>query len=89
MVLCAGSKEQLDADTDQILSLSRQKMCQMAVLKYQQTDGLNTVLPIGTRKINASVPSPLRALPCLCPLRCRKSRTRAVSTLEKMPFPIT
>ena len=53
MVLCAGSKEQLDADTDQILSLSRQKMCQMAVLKYQQTDGLNTVLPIGTRKINA------------------------------------
>lgn len=53
MVLCADSKEQLDADTDQILSLSRQKMCQMAVLKYQQTDGLNTVLPIGTRKINA------------------------------------
>ncbi len=53
MVLCAGSKEQLDADTDQILSLSRQKMCQMAALKYQQTDGLNTVLPIGTRKINA------------------------------------
>lgn len=25
----------------------------MAVLKYQQLDGLNTVLPIGTRKINA------------------------------------
>lgn len=53
MVLTADTKEQLDADTDQILSLSRQKMCQMAVLKYQQTDGLNTVLPIGTRKINA------------------------------------
>ena len=53
MALCADSKEQLDADTDQILSLSRQKMCQMAVLKYQQTDGLNTALPIGTRKINA------------------------------------
>ena len=28
-------------------------MCQMAVLKYQQMDGLNTVLPIGTRKISA------------------------------------
>ena len=25
----------------------------MAVLKYQQMDGLNTVLPIGTRKLNA------------------------------------
>ncbi len=53
MVLCAESKEQLDADTDTILSLSRQKMCQMAVLKFQQLDGLNTVLPVGTRKINA------------------------------------
>ena len=38
---------------DAVLSLSRQKMCQMAVLKFQQLDGLNTVLPIGTRKINA------------------------------------
>ena len=27
--------------------------CQLAVLKYQQLDGLNTVLPIGTRKIDA------------------------------------
>ena len=52
MVLTADTKEQLDTDTEQILSLSRQKMCQMAVLKYQQTDGLNTALPIGTRRIN-------------------------------------
>lgn len=28
-------------------------MCQLAVLKFQQFDGLNTVLPIGTRRINA------------------------------------
>ena len=28
-------------------------MCQFAVLKFQQIDGLNTVLPIGVRKINA------------------------------------
>lgn len=53
LVITTDSKEQLDADTDVILSLSRQKMCQMAVLKFQQLDGLNTVLPIGTRKINA------------------------------------
>ena len=52
MVLTADTKEQLDMDTEQILSLARQKMCQMAVLKYQQMDGLNTALPIGTRKIN-------------------------------------
>lgn len=28
-------------------------MCQLATLKFQQFDGLNTVLPIGTRRINA------------------------------------
>ncbi len=28
-------------------------MCQLAVLKYQQYDGLNTVLPIGTRRIDS------------------------------------
>ena len=52
MVITADSKEQLDQDTEAILSTARKHMCQLAVLKYQQLDGLNTVLPIGTRKIN-------------------------------------
>ena len=52
MVHTADTKEQLDADTESILSIARKHMCQMAVLRYQQTDGLNTVLPIGARKIN-------------------------------------
>ncbi len=49
----ADSLEELDQETDRILSTARTKMCQIAPLKYQQLDGLNTVLPIGTRKINA------------------------------------
>ena len=53
MVITADTKEQLDTDTEAVLSAARKRMCQMAVLKYQQMDGLNTVLPIGTRKINA------------------------------------
>ena len=52
MVHTADTKKQLDADTESILSIARKHMCQMAVLRYQQTDGLNTVLPIGARKIN-------------------------------------
>ena len=52
MVITADTKEQLEQDTETILSTARKHMCQMAVLKYQQLDGLNTVLPIGTRKIN-------------------------------------
>jgi len=32
---------------------ARKHLCQFAVLKYQQMDGLNTVMPFGTRKIDA------------------------------------
>ena len=53
MVITADTKEQLDQDTETVLSTARKHMCQMATLKYQQTDGLNTVLPIGTRRIDA------------------------------------
>ncbi len=53
MEVMADSLEELDQETDRILSTARTKMCQIAPLKYQQLDGLNTVLPIGTRKINA------------------------------------
>ena len=53
MVISADSLEQLESDTEMILSTARKHMCQMAVLKYQQLDGLNTALPIGVKKINA------------------------------------
>ncbi len=53
MVHMADSKEQLDSDTEELQSIARKHLCQLAVLRFQQTDGLNTVLPIGARKINA------------------------------------
>lgn len=53
MMVMAESMEDLEQETDRILSTARTKMCQIAPLKYQQLDGMNTVLPIGTRKINA------------------------------------
>ena len=52
MVLTADTKEQLDADTETVQAIARKHMCQLAVLKYQQLDGLNTVLPIGSRRID-------------------------------------
>ena len=52
MVLTADSKEQLDSDTEAVQAVARKHMCQLSVLKFQQLDGLNTALPIGTRKIN-------------------------------------
>lgn len=53
MVHMADTKEQLDSDTDTLLSIARKHLCQLSVLKWQQVDGLNTVLPYGLRKINA------------------------------------
>ena len=44
MVLTADNKEQLDADTETVQAIARKHMCQLAVLKYQQLDGLNTCL---------------------------------------------
>ncbi len=53
LVHMADTKEQLDSDTDTLLSTARKHLCQLSTLKWQQVDGLNTVLPYGLRKINA------------------------------------
>ena len=52
MVHTADTKEQLDNDTESILTTARKHLCQFATLKYQQMDGLNTAMPYGTRKID-------------------------------------
>ena len=53
MVHTADTKEQLDNDTEALLTIARKHLCQLGVLNFQQLDGLNTVMPFGTRKINA------------------------------------
>ena len=53
MVHMAETKEQLDSDTETLLSVARKHLCQLSTLKWQQADGLDTVLPYGLRKINA------------------------------------
>lgn len=53
MVHTAETKEQLDNDTEALLTTSRKHLCQFGVLKFQQMDGLNTVMPFGVRKVDA------------------------------------
>jgi len=53
MVHIADSKEQLDSDTETLLTTARKHLCQFSTLTYQQMDGLNTALPYGLRKIHA------------------------------------
>ena len=57
IALVADSKEQLDNDTDEMLSIGQEHLCQFAVMTYQQTEGLHTALPFGVRQV-----SPYRTL---------------------------
>lgn len=58
LMVTADTKEQLDSDTESILALARQKMCQMAVLTCQQLDGLKTVLPLHLLRRKCHLPQP-------------------------------
>lgn len=53
LVHLSDSYKKLNEDTETLLSIGRKHLCQLSVLKFQQEDGLNTVLPYGLRKIAA------------------------------------
>ena len=72
LVHTADTKEQLDADTDTLLTIARKHLCQFATLKYQQMDGLNTALPIGHRKIHALRTLTTESLAVLMPFRVQE-----------------
>ena len=72
MVHTADTKEQLDNDTETILTTARKHLCQFAVLKYQQMDGLNTALPFGLRKIDAMRTLTTESLAVFIPFRVQE-----------------
>jgi type IV secretory pathway VirB4 component len=72
LVHTADTLEELDSDTEAILTTARKHLCQMSVLKYQQLDGLNTALPIGVRKIEALRTLTTESLAVLVPFRVQE-----------------
>jgi len=72
LVHIADSRDQLDSDTEALLTTARKHLCQFAALKYQQQDGLNTVLPFGLRKINALRTLTTESLAVLIPFRAQE-----------------
>jgi type IV secretory pathway VirB4 component len=72
LVHIADTKDQLDSDTEALLTTARKHLCQFAALKYQQADGLNTVLPFGLRKINALRTLTTESLAVLIPFRAQE-----------------
>lgn len=53
LVHLADSKEQLDADTESLLAVGGKHRCELSTLRWQQRDGLDTVLPYGVRHIHS------------------------------------
>lgn len=76
MVHTAETKEQLDNDTDAILKSARKNLCQFAVLKFQQLDGLNTALPFGVKKIDTFRTLITESLAVFIPFRVQEIRHR-------------
>jgi len=72
LVHTADTLEQLDSDTDALLTTTRKHLCQFATLKYQQMDGLNTAMPIGLRKIDALRTLTTESLAVLIPFRVQE-----------------
>ena len=69
MVHTADKKEQLDNDTAALLTTARKHLCQFAILKFQQMDGLNTAMPFGVRKIDSFRTLTTESLSVLMPFR--------------------
>ena len=72
LVITADTKEQLDADTETVLITGRKHLCQIVPLKYQQMDGLNTVLPIGVRNVEILRTLTTESLAVLNPFRVQE-----------------
>ena len=72
MVHLADTKEQLDSDTETILTTARKHLCQMSVLRWQQKDGLDTALPYGLRRIRAIRTLTTESTAVLIPFRAQE-----------------
>ena len=53
LVHTADSLEQLDADTESLIAIGKEHLCDISSARFQQEDGLNTALPYGLRRIHA------------------------------------
>lgn len=89
LVHIADSLEQLDADTETLLSIGREHLCQFSTLRYQQEDGLNTVLPYGLRRVKALRTLTTESAAVLMPFRVQEIQDPAAFLTASTPFPRT
>ena len=76
MVITADSKEDLDANTNNIEQIASKGLCQVGILRFQQYDGLNLVLPIKSafNRIRALRTLTTESLAVLMPFKVQEIR---------------
>ena len=76
MVITADSKEDLDINTDNLEQIARKGLCQLGILRFQQYDGLNLVLPIKSdfNRIRALRTLTTESLAVLMPFKVQEIR---------------
>ena len=74
IVVTDDTKEKLDIDTDALLQIASKNLCQLGILRFQQLDGLNTVLPFGVRKIDALRTLTTESLAVFMPFKVQEIR---------------
>jgi type IV secretory pathway VirB4 component len=72
LVHTADTKEQLDNDTEALMTTARKHLCQLSNLKFQQMDGLNTVLPFGVDRIETKRTLTTESTAVLLPFRVQE-----------------
>lgn len=76
LVITADSKEDLDVNTDNLEQIARKGLCQLGVLRFQQYDGLNLVLPLKSdfNRIRALRTLTTESLAVLMPFKVQEIR---------------
>lgn len=72
ILIIADTKEKLNEIEDSIKSIGQQHLCQIVPLTYQQFFGLNTVLPIGHKRIKAERTLTTESLASLMPFKVQE-----------------
>ena len=72
IVHTAETKAQLDADTESIQQCARKNLCSVAILRWQQLEGLKTCLPYGGTKLKIRRTLTTESLAVFMPFRVQE-----------------
>lgn len=72
IVHTADTKEELENDTNTLKSIAGKHMCQLGILRYQQLDGLNTVMPYGLKKVEITRTLTTESLSVFMPMKVQE-----------------